>query len=182
MHRSVSAGHSFPPQRDVRAGVRRRRGFTLMEMMVVVAIIAILATLAIPGNLNRRIMDEITSAVPLADIAKPPIALGWAAAQEFPADNASAGLPSADKIVNTYINAVAVQNGAIQITFGNSANSLIAGKVLTLRPAVVEDAPIVPITWICGNASAPDKMTIKGENKTSVPVIYLPFNCRSPGT
>jgi type IV pilus assembly protein PilA len=50
--------------------------------------------------------------------------------------------------------------------------------MLTLRPAVVEDAPVVPITWVCGYATAPDKMTIKGTNNTTVPAPYLPIKCR----
>jgi len=51
--------------------------------------------------------------------------------------------------------------------------------LLTLRPAVVEeDAPIVPVAWICGFASVPDKMTVKGANRTDVPKDYLPARCR----
>jgi len=54
---------------------------------------------------------------------------------------------------------VAVEAGAVHITFGNQANAALKGKVLTLRPAIVEDATIVPVAWVCGNAAAPDKMT-----------------------
>jgi type IV pilus assembly protein PilA len=160
----------------------RRDGFTLMEMMVVVAIIGILALIAAPSYLDQIIRKQIIDAVPLADIAKTPIAAAWAGAQSFPRDNAGAGLPPADKIVNNFISAIAVQDGAIHIAFGNSANALIKGRILTLRPAVVDDAPMVPVTWVCGNAAGPGKMTIKGENKTNVPAAYLPFNCRAPGT
>jgi type IV pilus assembly protein PilA len=161
--------------------VRHRRGFHLLEVMIAVAIVGILAALAIPSFLIRRTMNEITDAMTLADIAKPPIALAWAAIQDFPADNANAGLPAADKIVNQYITSVAIKDGAILITFGNSANQVINGKILTLRPAVVEDEPVVPITWICGNAAAPPKMTVKGVNKTNIPDLYLPYKCRTPG-
>lgn len=158
--------------------MRRHEGFTLMEMVAVLAVVGILATMAVPSYLNRLVREEIVAAVSLADIAKTPIALLWATAQAFPPDNASVGLPAADKIVNNYISSVAVQDGAIQITFGNNAKGVIGGKILTLRPAVVEDAPIVPVTWICGNANAPDKMTVKGDNQTNIPVNYLPFNCQ----
>jgi type IV pilus assembly protein PilA len=157
----------------------RNRGFTLIELMVVIAILAILALLALPSFQAKFVRDQIVEALPLADVAKPPIAASWTATQAFPADNAGAGLPAADKIVNNYVNAVSIQDGAIHIRFGNRANKIIAGKILTLRPAVVEDAPIVPITWVCGYAVQPDKMTIKGESKTDVPVEFLPFKCRS---
>jgi len=155
------------------------RGFTLLEMMVVIGIVAILALMAIPTYQDKFIRDQIAEALPLADIAKPPVALSWAVLQTFPADNAAAGLPVAEKIVNNTIRSVAVQGGAIDITFGNKANKVILGKILTLRPAVVEDAPIVPVTWVCGYATAPEKMTVKGENKTNIPPGYLPIRCRS---
>ena len=161
---------------------RSHDGFTMMEMAVVLAIIGILALLAVPSYQDRIVRDQIISAMPLADLAKTPIALSWATLQSFPADNASAGLPPAEKIVNNFISSVSVQTGAIHITFGNSANGLIKGKILTLRPAVVVDAPVVPVTWVCGDAAGPGPMTVKGENKTNIPARYLPYNCRAPGS
>jgi type IV pilus assembly protein PilA len=158
---------------------RRAAGFTIVEMMVVVGIVAILALMALPSYQDKFIRDQIVEALPLADIAKAPIAATWASGQTFPPDNADAGLPVADKIVNNFISSVAVQGGAIHITFGNRVNKTISGKVLTLRPAVVEDAPIVPVTWVCGHAAPPGKMTVKGENKTDIPMTYLPFRCRA---
>ena len=151
----------------------------MVEMMVVVGVIAILALLALPSFTDKIIRDQINEALPLADIAKAPVAIAWATGLPLPEDNAAAGLPPADKVVNNYISSVAVNNGVIHVTFGNRANRLIKGKVLTLRPAVVDDAPIVPVTWVCGYAPAPDKMTVKGENKTSIPANYLPFKCRA---
>ena len=71
------------------------------------------------------------------------------------------------------------ENGAIHLTFGNRANKAIAGKILTLRPAVVEDAPIVPVAWACGYAEAPDKMTVNGANRTDIPAALLPVECRA---
>ena len=154
-------------------------GFTLVEMMVVVAVIAILALMAVPSFQDQIVRDQINNALPLADIGKTPVAVSWAVAQSFPADNAAAGLPPANKIVNNYISSVLVQDGALHVTFGNRANRLLDGKVLTIRPAVVEDAPVVPVTWVCGYAEAPDKMTVKGENKTNISANFLPFTCRA---
>lgn len=157
----------------------RQRGFTLTEMMAVVVVIGILAMMAIPTFQERIVREHVVAAVPLADIAKTPIATAWATAREFPSDNAAVGLPVADKIVNNYISSLDVRDGVIHLTFGNNAHNLIKGKVLSIRPAVVEDAPVVPVAWVCGNAAGPDKMTVKGDNRTSIPNLYLPMGCRA---
>ena len=159
----------------------RGNGFTLLEAMIAVAVVGILAVMAIPSYMNAMARDQVAAALPLADIVKAPIAKSWADAQVFPADNASAGLPAADKIVNNYISSIAVLNGAIGISFGNRANGTLSGKILTLRPAVVDDAPIVPVAWVCGYAEAPAMMTVKGENRTNVPNDFLPPICRRRG-
>lgn len=155
-----------------------RTGFTLIEMLVVIGIIGVLALIAAPSYIDQIVRKQILDAVPLADIAKAPIAASWTISQSFPRNNSAAGLPSADKIVNNFISALSIEDGAIQIEFGNSANGLIRGKILTLRPAIVEDTPIVPVAWVCGNAASPGKMTVKGRNKTNIAARYLPINCR----
>jgi type IV pilus assembly protein PilA len=153
-------------------------GFTMIELMMVLGAIAILALMAAPSYMEKIIRDQIIEAMPLADLAKAPIALAWALGAPLPDDNSAAGLPAADRIVSNLVSAVQVDKGAINITFGNRANSSIKGKILSLRPAVVADAPIVPVAWVCGNAPPPDKMTVKGQNRTDVPALYLPFKCR----
>jgi type IV pilus assembly protein PilA len=154
-------------------------GFTLAEMVAVIALISILAVMAVPSLTDRVIKQQIEAALPLADIAKEPVAAAWKTLQTFPADNKSAGLPAPEKIVNNYVSALKVQDGAIHLTFGNRVNKAIDGKVLTLRPAVVADAPVVPVAWVCGNAEAPNQMTLKGENRTDIPNTYLPLACRA---
>ena len=91
----------------------RAAGFTMIEMMIVIAVVAILALLAAPGFQDQIVRDQINKALPLADIAKTPNALAWSTAQAFPADNASAGLPPADKIVSDYIRSVQVQDAPL---------------------------------------------------------------------
>ena len=147
--------------------------------MVVVAIIAILALIAMPSMSQRIVRDQIVEAMKIADVAKAPVAVAWAIAHTLPADNAAAGLPPAEKIVSNYVTSVAVEDGAIQVTFGNKANPAIVGKRLTLRPAVVEDAPVVPVAWLCGHAAAVDKMVAKGADRTTVDPAVLPLNCKA---
>ena len=153
-------------------------GFTLIETLMVVAVIAILAMIAMPSYQGKIIRDQIVEGSTLANLARGPIAALWSATKTLPVDNASMGLPAPDKIVNNLVRAVTVQDGAIHITYGNRANGHLKDKTLTLRPAVVEDAQVVPVAWICGAASVPDKMVVKGENKTDIAKEYLPLNCK----
>lgn len=155
------------------------RGFTMVEMMAVIAVIAILTLMALPSYLDRIVREQIEQSLPLADIAKKPIAAAWTGLQEFPDDNAAAGLPVPEKIVGNFVSSLTVDHGAIHLAFGNRANKAIQGKVLTLRPAVVEDAPVVPVAWVCGYAEAPEKMVLKEGDRTSVPPEFLPLNCRA---
>jgi type IV pilus assembly protein PilA len=157
---------------------RLRRGFTLIEVMIVVALVAILALIALPTYTDKIIRDQIAEALPLAEIVKQPVNVAWSRGQPLPADNATAGLPVPDKIVNTMVTSITLQDGAVHVVFGNRAHGLIKGKTLTLRPAVVEDAPVVPIAWICGKAPVPPKMTVRGTDRTDVPVAFLPIRCR----
>ena len=163
---------------------KRVLGFSLIEVMVVVGIIAILALLAMPNFTDKIVRDQIVEAAKIADVAKGPVVAYWltsavppSTVRTMPVDNTAAGLPNADKIVNTYISSVTVENGALHLQFGNSAHGAIKGKILTLRPAVVEDAPVVPASWLCSTAKVPDKMTLKGNDKTNIEKRFLPRNC-----
>jgi type IV pilus assembly protein PilA len=157
----------------------RPTGFTLIELLVVIAVMAILALIALPTFQGKMVRDQIIEGTELAKIAKAPIAAMWPGTQQMPKDNAAMGLPAAEKVVSTVVTSLSVEDGAINITFGNQANAAIKGKVLTLRPAVVADAPIVPVSWLCGHAAVPDKMTAKGLDKTDIPAALLPINCRA---
>ena len=146
--------------------------------MVVVAILVLLMLVTLPGFTDKVVREQVAEALPLADLAKPPIELAWRASQPLPADNAAAGLPAADKIVNQQVQSVSVVQGAIHITFGNRAHKDLQGKVLSVRAAGVDDARIVPVTWLCGNTAPPTQMTAQGQNLTNVPLKFLPARCR----
>jgi type IV pilus assembly protein PilA len=167
--------HAAPPMK------RTVSGFTLLELMAVVAIIAILASIALPSIRARLVRGQIVEAMKIAEIAKAPIAAAWGGTRTMPADNAATGLPAADKIVGNYVSSVTVEGGAIHVVFGNKANGAITGKKLTLRPAVVDDAPVVPVAWLCGHAAPVDKMVAMGADRTDVEPGLLPINCRAGG-
>ena len=157
---------------------KKMLGFTIVEMMVVVAILAILAMIAIPSALTRIIREQVAAAIPLAEAAKEPAAAQWKATKTLPADNKQAGLPAADKVVSNLISTLVVDQGVIHMTFGNKARSILQGKILSIRPAVIEESQAVPVAWVCGNAPAPAKMTLMGDNKTNIDAKYLPFACK----
>ena len=158
--------------------MQRKSGFTLIELMVVMAILVGLMLVTLPNFTDKMVREQVAEALPLADIAKPAIEIAWRTGTPLPADNAAAGLPAPDKIVNQQVQAVAVNQGSIDITFGGRAHKELQGKVLTVRPAGVEDARIVPLTWLCGGTVAPAKMVAQGQNRTNVPLKFLPARCR----
>ena len=174
----------YPPWLTARVNKAQRnstpspRGFTLIELVVVMAIIAILALMAVPSYRDKYIREQVIEAMRLTDIAKGPIAVAWSTTKTFPDDNTAAGLPVADKVVSNYVKSLTVEAGAIHVVFGNQANGALRGMTLSLRPAVIEDAPIVPVAWVCGFAAAPEKMTVMAANKTDLPRGWLPVNCR----
>ncbi len=157
---------------------RADSGFTLIEMMVVIAIVAILALIALPSYFDKIAREQIEEALPLADLVKRPVAARWAATKEILADNAAAQVPEANKIVSNLVSSVTLQDGAIHVVFGNRASGALKGKTVTLRPGVVEDAQIVPVAWVCAGASVPKGMVARGVNRTDVPPNLLPMRCR----
>ena len=156
----------------------RATGFTLIEVVIVMAIIAILALFTVPVFLARIPRAQVEESMPLAEIAKRAVAAYYAQSGALPANNDAAGLPEAKKIIGNYVTAVAVTDGAINMTFGNNSNAKINGKRVTWRPAIVKDARVVPVAWICAGRKVPDGMDVGGVNVTDVPLDSLPVDCR----
>jgi len=137
-------------------------GFTLIELMIVVAILAILMAIAIPAYQDYTIRAQVTEGMNLAGGAKSAIWDYWSSKGDFPDDNIEAGL--AATIKGEYVSQISIDNqGQITITFGSNANSLIAGKYLILKAE--SDVGDASMEWSCDQGDLPSK--------------YRPARCRS---
>lgn len=154
------------------------RGFTLIELMVVVGIIGILAGIALPSYQAYTIRGQIAEALALAAELKDDVRDVYKHTGRFPADNRAAGLPLAKHLIGNYVREIRVEDGAMHILLGNKAHKAVSGKVLTLQPLIVAENPASPISWNCGSSAPPDGMKAMGKNRTSVDRQFLPFACR----
>lgn len=154
-------------------------GFTLIELMIVIAIIGILGSMAIPTYQDFIIRAQINEAMTLSEGVKKSITNYYVTQQKFPSDNQTAGVPKSDHLIGNFVTRVQVENGAIHVTLGNRINAHVKGKVLSLRPATVTANPSSPISWLCGYAEPVNGMTAMGENHTTVPSLYLSPACRA---
>lgn len=143
-----------------------QKGFTLIELMIVVAIIAILAAIAIPAYQNYLIRSQVSEGAVLTDGAKTAVSEFYSNHGTWPTNGQSAGLPAnATSISGKYVSGVAVDKGIITATFGNQANAKITGDTFTLSP--VDNGGSV--SWSCTPTTAVG---------TPVPATYLPSSCR----
>jgi type IV pilus assembly protein PilA len=165
-----------------------QKGFTLIELMIVVAIIGILAAIAIPAYQNYTIRAQVTEGLNLADGWKTGISEYYAQNGAFPTCQSTTGgagcIAAAGATTGKYVSAVTIPTtGGIEITYSGTApyqaNKAIDGLNLFLVPYLSANNDIV---WICGNAavvtsaSLPTGVTV---GTTNVPAQYLPTSCHA---
>ena len=146
-----------------------RNGFTLIELMIVVAIIGILAAVALPAYQDYTIRTKVTEGLNLAGAAKLTVSDSYVANGMLPTDNPTAGLPPAAQISSKYVKSLTITDGVIAILYGNTGtlggNPPMDGQQVTLTPDVLTTAG--SITWKC--AIAGDTTRYK----------YVPAECRN---
>jgi type IV pilus assembly protein PilA len=156
-----------------------QKGFTLIELMIVVAIIGILAAIAIPAYQDYLIRSQVTEGMSMAAAAKASVSEYYANKGSWPADNSAAGLGVASQIQGKYVSALTVSGGGITVDFGNEANAVLDPAQLGLTPGASQNGDVI---WRCGNSDDPSgwgsAASATSGNTTSLPGKYLPSSCR----
>ncbi len=163
----------------------RASGFTLIELMIVVAIIGILAAIAIPAYQNYTVRAQVTEGINMGAHAKTRVQESFLNRGQAPADRVTAGLSTnATDTSGKYVASVDVSNGVLIVTFGNEANAAITGLTFTMTPY---ETPGLGVVWRCGLANAPAGSQLMGTAgggnvaayvAPTVPIQYLPSSCR----
>ncbi len=167
-----------------------QKGFTLIELMIVIAIIGILAAIAIPAYQNYTIRAQVTEGLSLAGGWKTAVSEFYAQNGTFPASVTNAAASASNTVLyavgtssGKYVSGVTVVAGAITITYSNTApyvaNSKLNGLKLALTPYLSANNDVV---WVCGLATAPSTATLDASvtaGTTTVPLQYLPSACHN---
>ncbi|EPH8566502.1 pilin [Neisseria gonorrhoeae] len=153
-----------------------QKGFTLIELMIVIAIVGILAAVALPAYQDYTARAQVSEAILLAEGQKSAVTEYYLNNGEWPKDNASAGVASASEIKGKYVKEVKVENGVVTAQMASSnVNKEIKDKKLSLW-AKRQDGSV---KWFCGQPvkrDAADKADDTGNDK--IDTKHLPSTCR----
>ena len=141
--------------------MKLQKGFTLIELMIVIAIIGILAAIAIPAYQDYIVRSKVSEGLNMAGAAKLAVAETYDSAGSFPDDNDAAGLPAAGSITGTYVSQIEVISNVVTITYNGSVggNPPASNTTMLLTASATEGS----MMWLCTGTMA---------NK------YKPSNCR----
>jgi type IV pilus assembly protein PilA len=168
-----------------------QKGFTLIELMIVIAIIGILAAIAIPAYQNYLIRSQVTEGLSLADGWKTAVSEFYAQYGAFPSGvSATGAAPAAGTAtcggsiaapassVGKYSTVTVGACGQIQITYGGASNAKLTGGILDLSPGGDTNNDVI---WVCGKATVPASATTPAPqaDASTVAAQYLPSACHA---
>ncbi|HEZ4204876.1 TPA: pilin [Neisseria meningitidis] len=158
-----------------------QKGFTLIELMIVIAIVGILAAVALPAYQDYTARAQVSEAILLAEGQKSAVTEYYLNHGTWPKNNTSAGVASSSTIKGKYVKEVTVANGVITATMLSSGvNKEIQGKKLSLW-AKRQDGSV---KWFCGlpvtrnAANATDVAAANGKTDDKINTKHLPSTCR----
>nr|WP_101134166.1 pilin [Neisseria meningitidis] len=157
-----------------------QKGFTLIELMIVIAIVGILAAVALPAYQDYTARAQVSEAILLAEGQKSAVTEYYLNHGEWPANNSSAGVASSSEIKGKYVQSVTVANGVITAQMASSGvNKEIQGKKLSLWAKRQAGS----VKWFCGqpvtrNAKAANADDVAADDTNKIDTKHLPSTCR----
>ncbi|ENX5251988.1 pilin [Neisseria gonorrhoeae] len=156
-----------------------QKGFTLIELMIVIAIVGILAAVALPAYQDYTARAQVSEAILLAEGQKSAVTEYYLNNGIWPENNGAAGVASSSKIIGKYVKQVEVAKGVVTATMNSSGvNKEIQGKRLSLW-AKREDGSV---KWFCGQpvtrANADADTVADAANANGINTKHLPSTCR----
>ncbi|HEZ5094244.1 TPA: pilin [Neisseria meningitidis] len=157
-----------------------QKGFTLIELMIVIAIVGILAAVALPAYQDYTARAQVSEAILLAEGQKSAVTEYYLNHGEWPGNNTSAGVATSSEIKGKYVEKVEVKNGVITAQMKSSGvNKEIQGKKLSLWAKRQNGS----VKWFCGqpvtrNDTATDVAAANGKTADNINTKHLPSTCR----
>jgi type IV pilus assembly protein PilA len=141
---------------------KKQQGFTLIELMIVVAVIGILASMALPAYQDYTIRAQISEGIILSAGARVALLDYYNDRGDWPNNNVKAGLANQNDITGKYVKSVKVKDNEVEIMFGNDAHQIIFNKKITMTAQETFGV----FRWVCASSGA-------------IPDRHLPRACRS---